>query len=179
VNLLAESKLLVISTLQRPNDLNRVITIGEQSTFSEQLFEVFKQPRWRRLECTESMEVIGRTITGDDQRVASTPDNHSNRISRLNNLGTVLQKRSERTGSMEDLNRAISMNGQLVAFTPDDHLAHSSRLNNFGGHSAQTICRNERNGGPQSGDHDAPTGGWIHPRQPSHEGQFNNLEIAL
>lgn len=76
-----KKKLHNMTALQGPNDLHRVIAVGEQtSTFTPK--KVLKQPRWRRFECTEG---IDRTIAGDVGGAESTRGDDRNFTMYLNN----------------------------------------------------------------------------------------------
>jgi tetratricopeptide (TPR) repeat protein len=66
------------------------------------------------------MDDIDQAISTYEQSVAFTPDDHPDRVGRLNDLAMALYSKFKKKRPLKDLNRAITMNEQVVASAPDD-----------------------------------------------------------
>ncbi|KAI0812990.1 TPR domain-containing protein [Xylaria sp. FL0064] len=66
------------------------------------------------------------------QAVETTPEDHLDRATWLNNLGIRLSDRYSRTGAIADLEESIQVARQAVETTPEDHPDRAIRLNNLG-----------------------------------------------
>jgi tetratricopeptide (TPR) repeat protein len=84
-----------------------------------------------RFECLGEMGDIEKAISSHKDTVQLTPDGHTDKSSRLNNLGTSLLTCFERLGEMGDIEKAISSHKDAVQLTPDGHADKPSRLNNL------------------------------------------------
>lgn len=76
------------------------------------------------------MSDLEQALRYAQEALAPTPDDHSNRAGRLNNLSVSLKSRYGRTGSMDDLERALSCRKEALTATPGDHPDQAIRLNN-------------------------------------------------
>ena len=107
-----------------------------------------------RFEQDGIVDDLDRAITMREQAIASTPDDHPDRVWWLNNMGVTLQSRFERTESMDDLERAISMKEQAVASTPDGHPDRAAMPQQLGERAEEPIRADRIYGRPRSGDLD-------------------------
>jgi hypothetical protein len=72
-----------------------------------------------------------RAVEITDTAVKSTPQDHPDRASQLNNLGHWLRTRFQQTSSMDDLNRAVDDADMAVNSTAQDHPDRAGRLSNL------------------------------------------------
>ncbi|KAG9082726.1 hypothetical protein FS749_006617 [Ceratobasidium sp. UAMH 11750] len=75
---------------------------------------------------------IDAAITHQSQAVSLTPEGHSAKSTRLNNLAVSYQDRFERLAELGDIDAAITYHNQAILLTPDGHADKPTRLNNLG-----------------------------------------------
>ncbi|KAJ6603549.1 hypothetical protein DFH09DRAFT_1068697 [Mycena vulgaris] len=75
---------------------------------------------------------LNEPISKNNDAVSLTPDGHSDKPRRLNNLGYSLQARFERLGDFSDLNESILKRKYAVSLTPDGHPDKPEMLENLG-----------------------------------------------
>lgn len=78
------------------------------------------------------MDNMELAISKAELAVSATPEDHSDRARRLNNLGIMLFYRYNQTGNMDDLDTANSRLELAVSITPKEHPDQAERLGNLG-----------------------------------------------
>lgn len=78
------------------------------------------------------MADLEKAIQRAQEAVDATPQDHPDRVGRLNNLGIGLGDRYARTGAIADLEEAIQRAREAVDATPQDHPNRAGRLHNLG-----------------------------------------------
>lgn len=81
---------------------------------------------------TGSWNDLQEVIRVGQAAVDATPENHSDRALRLDNLGVMLRDRYSRTESLNDLQEAIRIGKAAVDVTSEDHPDRARYLNNLG-----------------------------------------------
>jgi tetratricopeptide (TPR) repeat protein len=85
-----------------------------------------------RSEGTEGSTDLDEAIGLYQMAVAATPDDHRERMARLNNLGIALHTRFQRTGRSADLDGAISLLQKATPAAPGAEPRTPGRLSNLG-----------------------------------------------
>ncbi|QRV90289.1 CHAT domain protein [Ceratobasidium sp. AG-Ba] len=78
------------------------------------------------------LEDLNESIQYGTKAVRMTPDDHPNKSSRLNTLGTSLQSRFRLLGEVVDIQDAIKYQSQAVTLIADSHPDKPGYLNNLG-----------------------------------------------
>ncbi|THU83307.1 TPR-like protein [Dendrothele bispora CBS 962.96] len=104
--------------------LTRYEQVSELHSSAIQLMELFQQSGDRT--------AIDNAVQLMEEVIKFTPDGHTDKAGRLNNLGIAFQSRFECLGELKDIENAIDVMQQAVDLTPDGHADKAGRLNNLG-----------------------------------------------
>jgi len=86
-------------------------------------------------DCAEHVVVtedIEKAISFLRDAVQRTPNGHTDKPNRLNNLGISLSRRFDRLEEMGDIEKGVSSHEDAVRLTPDGHADKPHRLSNLG-----------------------------------------------
>ncbi|THU89253.1 hypothetical protein K435DRAFT_969185 [Dendrothele bispora CBS 962.96] len=115
---------LKASLFQCLSDIETKTEVEELHSSALQLMKHFQQ--------SGDLTAIDNAVQLMEEVVKLTPDGHTEKASRLGELGNALQRRFQHLSRLEDLENLIFVNQQAVNLTPDGHALKAVLLNNLG-----------------------------------------------